>query len=77
MDGTVTLGKVTNKIQNCDNGYSRDVFRQQDKVWGRGVGGNESSRRVGGGLGDGEEAVVAVKKECDWECVGGGCGNGG
>ena len=25
MDGAVTLGKVTNKIQNCDNGYSRDV----------------------------------------------------
>ena len=25
MDGAVTLGKVTNKIQNCDNGYGRDV----------------------------------------------------
>ena len=25
MHGAVTLGKVTNKIQNCDNGYGRDV----------------------------------------------------
>ena len=48
------------------------TFSFVNRIWGRGVGGDERSGRVGGGLGDGEEAVAAVNKEGGggaWEAV--------